>query len=175
MTVVELVERERSRLRTVDIAATVGIAVVVTLAVIGAGAWLLGESRWIALPRITPLLVWSLLLGGNALVIWWAVRRLREDLARPSVAAAIEREQTLRAGALRGVIEVRDHVNQLAVAVLGGTAVTEKGLVDFFAINGEGLVLCAISSQAPAVFVDVFIVGGLVHVPDAAVPVTFLI
>ena len=108
MTVVELVERERSRLRTVDIAATIGIAVVVTLAVIGAGAWLLGESRWIALPRVTPLVVWGVLAATNALVLWWALKRLRGDLARPSVAAAIEREQTLRAGSLRGVIEVSD-------------------------------------------------------------------
>ena len=108
MTVVELVERERSRLRTVDIAATVGIAVVVTLAVIGAGAWLLGESRWIDLPRVTPLVVWGVLLGTNTLVRWWALKRLRGELARPSVAAAIEREQTLRAGSLRGVIEISD-------------------------------------------------------------------
>jgi hypothetical protein len=106
MTVVELVERERSRLRLVDAIATIAVALVVTLAVVGAGAWLLGGSRWIALPRVTPMLVWSVLALGNAAVAWWALRRVRRDLGRPSVAAAIEREQTLRAGALRGVIEV---------------------------------------------------------------------
>lgn len=108
MTVIEIVERERARLRVVDTAAVLALALVVTSAVIGAGAWLLGESRWIALPRVTPMLVWSVLAFANGAVLWWAVRRFGRELARPSVAAAIEREQTLRAGALRGVIEVAD-------------------------------------------------------------------
>jgi hypothetical protein len=60
------------------------------------------------MPRGTPMLVWIALIGANGAVAWWATRRLRVELARPSVAAAIEREQTLRAGALRGVIEVAD-------------------------------------------------------------------
>ena len=106
MTVVEIVERERARLRVVDAAATVAVVLVVTAGVIGAGAWLLGESRWIALPRGTPLLVWGVLALANGGVLWWTSKRLRGELARPSVAAAIEREQMLRAGALRGVIEV---------------------------------------------------------------------
>jgi len=113
MTVVQIVERERARLRVIDAAAALALALVVTFAVIGGGAWLLGESRWIALPRATPFLVWSLLVLANALVAWWAIRRLHRELAQPSVAAAIEREQTLRAGALRGVIEVADR-NALA-------------------------------------------------------------
>src|SRR4051812_34780539 len=106
MTVAELVERERARLRVVDTAAAVALAIVVTAIVLGAGAWILAGSRWIALPRATPLLVWSALAIANAVVLWWAAQRLRRHLTRPSVAAAIEREQTLRAGALRGVLEV---------------------------------------------------------------------
>jgi hypothetical protein len=106
MTVVEIVERERARLRTVDVIATVALVLVVSAIVVGGGAWLLGDSRWIALPRATPMLVWVVFAIANGAVAWWAVRRLRRDLARPSVAAAIEREQTLRAGALRGVMEV---------------------------------------------------------------------
>jgi hypothetical protein len=108
MTVVEYVERERARLRWLDAAATVALALIATFAIVGAGAWLLGDARWIALPRVTPLLVWIALFAANGLVIGWALRRARHDLARPSVAAAIEREQTMRAGALRGVIEVAD-------------------------------------------------------------------
>jgi hypothetical protein len=108
VTVVEIVERERARLRVVDVGATLALALVVTTTLLGAGAWLLGQSRWIVLPRVTPLLVWSALAIANGAVIWWALRRLRGELARPSVAAAIEREQTLRAGALRGVIEIAD-------------------------------------------------------------------
>ena len=106
MTVAELVDRERARLRLVDIVATIALALVVTIAVVGASAWLLAESRWISLPRAIPLLVWVTLLVANGAVLWWAGRRLRAELARPSVAAAIEREQTLRAGALRGIMEV---------------------------------------------------------------------
>ncbi|MEX2154859.1 MAG: hypothetical protein WD825_16065 [Gemmatimonadaceae bacterium] len=106
MTVVEIVERERARLRVIHAAATVALALVVTFAAIGGGAWLLGDSRWIALPKATPLLVWSVIAVANGALLWWAIKRLSRDLAQPSVAAAIEREQTLRAGALRGVIEV---------------------------------------------------------------------
>ena len=108
MTVVEFVERERARLRWLDAVAAGALALIATFAIVGVGAWALGDARWIGLPRVTPLLVWIVLLGANAAVILWAVRRGRRDLARPSVAAAIEREQTMRAGALRGVIEVAD-------------------------------------------------------------------
>src|SRR5512132_1771438 len=130
MTVVEIVERERARLRVVDAAAALALALVVTGAVIGAGAWLLGESRWIALPRATPLLVWSVLAIANGAVIYLTTKRLSRELAQPSVAAAIEREQTLRAGALRGVIEVADstalarHADRALVARLSGRGAT---------------------------------------------------
>jgi hypothetical protein len=113
MTVVELVERERSRLRLIHAVAWVGTALVVSAATIGAGAWLLGGARWISLPRATPLLVWLVVACANAAVFVWAVRRNRHRLARGAVAAEIEREQALRAGALRGVIEV---AGQSAVA-----------------------------------------------------------
>ena len=106
MTVVELVERERARLRVLDVVATVALALIVSVVVVGAGAWLLGESRWIALPRALPVLVWATLLIANVAVIGWAMVRVRSKLARPAVAAAIEREQTMRAGALRGVMEL---------------------------------------------------------------------
>jgi hypothetical protein len=108
MTVIEIVERERAHLRVIDAIAAVALALMASFALVLGGAWLLGESRWIALPRATPLIVWSLLILANGAVLVWAIRRLRRELARPAVAAAIEREQTMRAGALRGVIEVAD-------------------------------------------------------------------
>ncbi len=106
MTVVVIVQRERARLRIVSAAAAAAIALVVTAGIVGLAAWALGESRWISLPRATPLLVCTLLALANGAILWWAARQLRRELAQPSVAAAIEREQSLRAGALRGVIEV---------------------------------------------------------------------
>ena len=108
MTVLQLVQRERARLRAVHTVGVVALLLVVSIAVIGVGALLLGGSRWITLPRAMPMLVWLLVVVGNAAVLWWAVRRLRRDLANAPVAAAIEREQALRAGALRGVMEVAD-------------------------------------------------------------------
>ena len=108
MTVVQLVERERARLRASNRVMVAAAIVGLTTVVIGGGAWLLGGARWIALPRATPVLVWVTLIGVNAIaarVLW---RRARRTLGRSSVAAAIETEQDLRAGALRGVIEVED-------------------------------------------------------------------
>ena len=106
MTVIQLVERERERLRSSNRVLAASLVVAVTTIVIGAGAWLLGGSRWIALPRATPVLVWAVLIALNALAAWLVWTRGRRTLAQSSVAAAIEEEQDLRAGALRGVIEV---------------------------------------------------------------------
>src|SRR5687767_15289678 len=106
MTVLDIVHRERAKLRVVHVAAGIALVAAATVVIIGLGAWLLAGTRWITLPRGTPMLVWVVLLGANAAVIVWAMRRLRRDLAAPAVAAAIEREQTLRAGELRGVMEV---------------------------------------------------------------------
>jgi hypothetical protein len=108
MTVIDLVERERGRLRFAHVLSVAALIVVATLLVLGLGAWLLAGNRWMTLPRGTPFVVWAALLGANAAVVVWAIRRFRRDLGRPAVAAAIEREQTLRAGELRGVMEVGD-------------------------------------------------------------------
>ena len=106
MTVTHLVERERARLRAAHLVAGVALVLVTSLLVIGLGAWLLAGTRWMTLPRGAPLVVWVILICANAAVLFRAVRRLRRDLAAPAVAAVIEREQTLRAGELRGVMEV---------------------------------------------------------------------
>jgi hypothetical protein len=108
VTVVELVERERARLRLSDAASSVALHALVSAVVVGVGAWTLGGTRWIALPRITPALVWAALVGTNIAVAAWTQRRASRRHARSSVAAEIEREQSLRAGALRGVIEVAE-------------------------------------------------------------------
>lgn len=113
MTIRDLVERERRRLRVVDVGAGVALVVVATAAVLGAGAWALGQARWLALPRATPLLVWLAMALADAALVWWAARRWRRVLDRRAIAAAIEREQRLRAGALRGVMEL-DDANALA-------------------------------------------------------------
>jgi hypothetical protein len=108
MTPLEFVERERARLRRLHIIAGASLALAVTFAVLALGVLLLGNARWIALPRSAPFVVWLVVGVLDMAVIVWSLRRLRGDVTRTGVAATIEREQSLRAGALRGALEVAD-------------------------------------------------------------------
>jgi hypothetical protein len=123
MTVLELVDRERARLRRLHVLVGVALAIGATCLVLAAGASVLGGARWMSLPRPVPFVVWIVLLAADAAVVWWTIRRLATRATRGSVAAAIEREQSLRAGALRGVIEVADSG---ALGRRAAAAVSEK-------------------------------------------------
>ncbi len=123
MTVLELVDRERARLRRMHVLVGVALAIGATCLVLAVGASALGGSRWMSLPRPVPFLVWVLLLAADAAVVYWTIRRLATRATRGSVAAAIEREQSMRAGALRGVIEVADSG---ALGRRAAAAVSEK-------------------------------------------------
>jgi len=127
VTVIDLVERERARLRLSDAAAAIAAHVVVSVLVIGAGALLLAGTRWIGLPRATPALVWGTLVGANAVLGVAAWRRARARQAASSVAAEIEREQSLRAGALRGMIEVADTALTRRASVSMATRLENRG------------------------------------------------
>ena len=106
MTVVELVDRERARVRRMHVIVGAALAIGATSFVLAAGASALGSARWMALPRPVPFLVWLLVAAADVAVVVWTIRQLARRGTRGSVAAAIEREQTLRAGALRGALEV---------------------------------------------------------------------
>src|SRR5438552_3626533 len=108
MTVVELVDRERARLGRLHLALGVALAVGATAILLAAGAWIFGNARWLVLPRSAPFLLWLVVLATDTGVVVWTLRRLARRATRSSVAATIEREHDLRAGALRGVIEVAD-------------------------------------------------------------------
>jgi hypothetical protein len=108
VTVARFVERERARLRRANLVSAVALVAGATAAVVAVGVLLLGGSRWLALPRATPFVVWVVLLVVNAVIARWAWRRLVRTTARDRVAAEIEREQALRAGVLRSVLEVAD-------------------------------------------------------------------
>jgi hypothetical protein len=108
MTILELVERERASLRRMHLLAGVGAAVAATCLLLAGGASILGGARWMALPRAVPFLVWLLVLAADVVIVVWTARRLTARATRGVVAAAIEREQALRAGALRGVMEVAE-------------------------------------------------------------------
>ena len=123
MTVLDLVDRERARLRRMHLLVGMGLAVGATCLVLALGASALGSARWMTLPRPLPFLVWLLVLAANVAVVWWTARRLDRRTTRQSVAATIEREQALRAGALRCVLEVAD---KGALGRRAADAVTQK-------------------------------------------------
>jgi hypothetical protein len=106
MTIVELVDRERARLRRLHIALGVAVAASATAALLAIGASTLGAARWMSLPRPMPFLVWLLVIGADVAIVMWTVRRLNRRTARNTVAAVIEREQAMRAGSVRGAMEV---------------------------------------------------------------------
>ncbi len=121
MTVLELVERERVRLRRMHLVVGLALAVGATGLLLALGAAALGSARWMALPRPVPFLVWALVLGSNVVVALWTIRRIDRRATRESVAAAIEREQSMRAGSVRGVMEVADSgaLGRRAAATIG--------------------------------------------------------
>ncbi len=161
MTVVELVERERARLRRLYVLAGAALAIGATCALLAAAASALGGARWIGLPRGTPFLVWLGVVVADAAVVVWTIRRLDRRATRHSVAAAIEREQLLRAGSLRGVIEVAESgaLGRRAAATLserlgpkaGKLAVGERRLVRRGAAQATGAATMAVAALAFAV------------------------
>ncbi len=121
MTVGELVDRERVRARRLELAAGAALGVALCCGMVAAAVLLLGHARWMALPRALPLVVWALLAAAVGAVARVTHHRLHERTSRPRIAAAIERERSLRAGALRGALEVANTgaFGRRAAAVLG--------------------------------------------------------
>ena len=108
MTVLHLVERERAHLRRANVVAGVALGAAASCLTLALGVLALGHARWMSLPRPAPFVVWVVLLAIEAGVVWWTYAFLLRATTRHSVAAEIEREQALRAGALRGVLEIAD-------------------------------------------------------------------
>ena len=68
MTLLDIVERERRKVaRHLGVASTAWIIAGV-LVVLLIGTLLLGDARWLGLPRIAPFAIWLVILGG------WMVR-----------------------------------------------------------------------------------------------------
>src|ERR1700754_1769199 len=98
MTVVQLVDRERARLRRMHIAVGIALAIGATALLLALGASVLGSARWMALPRPVPFLIWLVVVGVDVAIVFWTARQLDRRTTRQSVAAVIEREQSMRAG-----------------------------------------------------------------------------
>ena len=106
MTVIDLVNRERGRISRL-IAAAGGAAAIGGAAILLAlGVVLLGRARWIDLPRVMPFVLWLAVVVIAVGAVWWTRRRLARDASISGLAFEVEREQSLRAGALRGALEV---------------------------------------------------------------------
>ena len=98
--------REQGALQARSTAGAVLAAVAALAAVLALAALVLSAGRWMAWPRAVPFVAWALAGGGAVMVARWRRRRDAEVLTVPSLAGAIEREQQLRAGSLRGALEV---------------------------------------------------------------------
>ncbi len=97
---------EQARLRLRSTAAT-ALAVVAVLAIAASiGALLLNDGRWLTWPRLIPALIWTVAVSAAGFVAWWSRTRDADTLSMTSLAGAVEREQSLRAGSLRGALEV---------------------------------------------------------------------
>ena len=107
MTVTQLVRRERSRVATLLAMRGAAVALALAAVVAAAASVALGEARWITRPAL-PALAWVLAGALAALAGWWTWRAVRRQASDVRVAAEIERERALRAGSLRGALEVAD-------------------------------------------------------------------
>ena len=134
MTVAQLVAREQARLRLAIAARGVALALAVAAAVVAMSALALGEARWITRPS-APALAWLAAAVLVAAAFARTLRDLRRGAAATRIAAAIEREHALRAGSLRGALEVagsgvlgRRAADQVAARLTGLGRVLAPGL-----------------------------------------------
>jgi hypothetical protein len=108
MSIAELIQRERASLRRLHLAAGVAVALAATATIFALATVVLGGARWMALPRGVPFAVWALIAVANAAAWMLARHALRHRTGVAEVAAAVEREQALRAGSVRGTMEVAE-------------------------------------------------------------------
>ena len=106
MTLLAMVERERARALRLLRAAVSARAIAAAVAVLSLGALALGGSRWIALPRVVPFLVWGAAVGLAAWMLRRGARAVRDEASSVAIAGAMEREQKLRDGSVRGIVEL---------------------------------------------------------------------
>jgi hypothetical protein len=158
MTILELVDRERARLRRLHIALGIAVAAAATCALLAIGASTLGGARWMSLPRPMPFVVWILVLGADVANVFWTARRLDQRTARNTVAAVIEREQAMRAGSVRGAMEVANSgaLGRRAAAAVGDKlapagsrlAPVERGKATRVAFQAGGAAVLALGALA---------------------------
>jgi hypothetical protein len=105
MTVGQIIARERRRLRIALVMRGIAIALAIGFALLAVSTLALGGARWITRPS-APLGAWIVVGIVLAALIVVSLREGRRRASASEIAAAIERERTLRAGSLRGALEV---------------------------------------------------------------------
>ena len=98
--------QERQALRARSIGTATFAAAAATALIVSIGAWLLASSRWLTLPRGIPIAVWGVGIALAGAAVFFLRKREGDSQSIKSLAAAIEGEQGLRAGSLRGALEV---------------------------------------------------------------------
>jgi hypothetical protein len=112
VTVLELVDRERSSLSRIVALWGAALAVAAVATVLATVAAVLDGGRWMAMPAAMPFLAWFaavMVVAGTAVL---TARRLAREAGTTRVAGAIEDERGLRSGALRCALEVA-HIGAL--------------------------------------------------------------
>ena len=107
MTVGQIIARERRRLRIALVTRGVAIALAVGFALLAVSTLALGGARWITRPS-AALGAWIVVGIVLVVLIVLSWREGRRRASASEIAAVIERERTLRAGSLRGALEVDD-------------------------------------------------------------------
>ena len=114
MTIFELIARERARVAQLVRAEAWTRAAVAVVAALTLGALLLGGSRWIALPRIVPFVVWAVAIAAAVFLVRRGAAALHRIAASVAIADAVESEQKMRRGAVRGIIELSGDTSAFA-------------------------------------------------------------
>ena len=102
MTLHELVERERRQVRRREVLAGLLLGAAVAALIVTVGAGVLGGSRWLALPRIVPFLVWLVVLAAAVALAWHTRERLRRGATRTGRTRGHARSRTARLGEQTG-------------------------------------------------------------------------
>ena len=155
MTLHELVERERRQVRRREMIAGGLLGAGAAALILAIGAGVLGDARWLALPRIVPFLVWLVVIAAGGALAWRTRERLRRGATRTQVAHAIESEQRLRRGALLGALELegRGALASRAAAATRGTLPREGVLAPTLRREGHRRAVFAAGAALAATLV----------------------
>ncbi len=108
MSLNDIIDRERRGVARHLQAASSAWVVTALLVILAAAALTMAGGRWLSLPRLVPFMAWGLAIGV-AVAAWRELtKRAAAEATVARVAKAVEVERALRAGSLRGALEVAD-------------------------------------------------------------------